>query len=107
LYKARITKEYAKEILNAINNDKFLIKVKFIWKDKDNFKIVDKYKLIYELKKANKKFVLKGLNIILIKKMKPDFWIGNNKKFLVKVALIQSDIEFFTVNIVVYELYRI
>jgi hypothetical protein len=73
MYKARIIKECSKEILNAIDDDKFLIKVKFIREDKGNFKIVDKYEPIYELKKAGKKFVLEGPNIVLTKKTKPGF----------------------------------
>ncbi len=50
LYEARMTKERAKEILNAIDNDRFLIRVKFVrensFYDKRHnyaFKIIDKY----------------------------------------------------------------
>ena len=50
MYKAGMTKECAKEILNAIDDDRFLIRVKFIRDDSSYdgrynyaFKIVDKY----------------------------------------------------------------
>src|SRR6266480_1840193 len=56
-YDADMTAERAKRILYAIDNDMFLISVKFIWEDKDDFKIVDKYEPIRESKKAGKKFV--------------------------------------------------
>ena len=107
MYEAGMTKERAKEILNAIDDDKFLIKVKFIREDKGNFKIVDKYEPIYELKKAGKKFVLEGPNIVLTKKTKPGFWIGIDEKFLVREVSIESDIDDLTVNAVIYGLYKI
>jgi hypothetical protein len=59
-----------KEILNAIDNDKFLIRVKFTRKDKDNFKITDKYDLIRESKNLIKRIFFRGPNIILTKKTK-------------------------------------
>jgi len=53
MYKARMIKKYAKEILNAIDNDKFFIKVKFIrnifYSNKRYnyaFKIINKYQPI-------------------------------------------------------------
>ena len=102
-----MTKERGKEILNAIDDDKFLIRVKFIREDKGNFKIVDKYKPIRESKKAGKKFVSGGSNIVLIKKTKPGFWVGIDEKFLVREVLIESDIDDLTANAVVYGLYKI
>ncbi|CAI2192222.1 9582_t:CDS:1 [Funneliformis geosporum] len=111
-----MTKERAKKILNAIDNGKFLIRVKFV---RDNFfydrrynyafKIIDKYQSIQELKRANKKFVLEGSNVILTKKIKSDFWIGINKKFLVRIIQDEklSDYIELDANAVIYELYRI
>ena len=48
-----MTEAQAKEILNKIDNNRFLIRVKFIWEEKGNFKIVDNYKPIHESKKAS------------------------------------------------------
>src|SRR6266542_1978114 len=67
LYEAEMTKEHAKEILNVIDNDRFLIRVKFV-RDKSfydgrynyAFKIIDKYQPIRESKRAGKKFVSGG-----------------------------------------------
>ena len=73
LYNADMTAERVKGILDAIDNDRFLIRVKFIWEDKDGFKIVDKYEPIRESKKAGKKFVPGGRNVILTKKTNPGF----------------------------------
>ncbi|CAG8784989.1 6688_t:CDS:2, partial [Racocetra persica] len=39
IYEAEMTEECAKKILNTIDNDKFLIRIKFIRPDYDNFKI--------------------------------------------------------------------
>ena len=48
-----MTKEYAKEILNAIDNDRLLIRIKFVRDDSSynrrhnyTFKIIDKYQSI-------------------------------------------------------------
>jgi hypothetical protein len=106
-FEAKMTAERAKGILNAIDDDKFLIRVKFIREDKGNFKIVDKYEPIRESKKAGKKFVPGGPNVVLTKKTKPGFWVGIDKKFLVRVAAGQSEDVELTDNAVVYGLYRI
>ncbi|CAG8795186.1 11424_t:CDS:2, partial [Racocetra persica] len=98
---AGITKERAQRILNTIDNYEYLIKVKFIRDDtvisvektKKGFKIIDKYEPIRELKKAGGKYVRGGPNVILTKKMKPGFWLGIDKKFLVREVSIQSDVE--------------
>ncbi|CAG8780574.1 10813_t:CDS:2, partial [Racocetra persica] len=73
MYEAGMTEEHAKKILNAIDDDRFLIRVKFIWPNNDNFKIVDKYEPIRESKKASKKFVTGGPNVILTKKTNQAF----------------------------------
>ena len=108
-YNADMTAERAKEILDAIDNDRFLIRVKFIWEDKDDFKIVDKYEPIRESKKAGKKFVPGGCNVILTKKTNPGFWVGIDQKFLVRTIEGEktSDYENLDANAVVYELYQI
>ena len=108
-YEARMTKECAKKILNAIYDDRFLIRVKFVWKDKDYFKIIDKYEPIRESKKASKKFVPGGPNVILTKKTKPDFWVEIDKKFLIReiYKTLESDIDELKANAVIYGLYRI
>ena len=104
-----MTAERAKGILDAIDNDRFLIRVKFIREDKDGFKIVDKYEPIRESKKAGKKFVPGGRNVILTKKTNPGFWVGIDKKFLVRTIAGHktSDYENLNANAVVYGLYRI
>ncbi|CAI2200245.1 2283_t:CDS:2, partial [Funneliformis geosporum] len=92
MYEAGMTEERAKKILNAMNNDRFLIRVKFVRDDSSYgerhnyaFKIIDKYQPIRESKRAGKKFVLGGPNVILTKKTKPGFWVGIDEKFLVKI----------------------
>src|SRR5204863_10014776 len=65
MYEVGMNKERAKKILDAIDDNRFLIRVKFIREDKGNFKIVDKYEPIRESKKAGKKFVPGGPNIVL------------------------------------------
>ena len=107
MYEAEMTKERAKKILDAIDDNRFLIRVKFIREDKGNFKIVDKYEPIRESKKAGKKFVPGGPNIVLTKKTKPGFWVGIDEKFLVREVSIESDINDLTANAVVYGLYKI
>ncbi|RIA99259.1 hypothetical protein C1645_811742 [Glomus cerebriforme] len=64
LYKAGMTKELVKKILNAINNNRFLIRVKFVrdksfYDGKHNyaFKIIDKYQPIQESKRAGEKIL--------------------------------------------------
>ena len=108
-YDADMTAERAKGILDAIDNDRFLIRVKFIQKDKDDFKIVDKYEPIRESKKAGKKFVPGGRNVILTKKTNPGFWVGIDNKFLVRTIAGHkiSDYENLNANAVVYGLYQI
>ena len=107
MYEAGMTKERAKKILDAIDDNRFLIRVKFIREDKGNFKIVDKYEPIRESKKAGKKFVPGGPNIVLTKKTKPGFWVGIDEKFLVREVSKESDIDDLTANAVVYGLYKI
>ena len=107
MYEAGMTKERAKKILDAIDDNRFLIRVKFIREDKGNFKIVDKYEPIRESKKAGKKFVPGGPNIVLTKKTKPGFWVGIDEKFLVRKVLIESDIDDLMANAVIYGLYKI
>jgi len=53
MYEAEMTKEYVKEILNIIDDNKFFIKVKFVrdnsfYNRRDNyaFKIINKYQSI-------------------------------------------------------------
>ncbi|CAG8603906.1 28182_t:CDS:2, partial [Racocetra persica] len=115
-YKARMTEERAQEILNVIENSEFLIRVKFIQNDsiygdesqtKITFKIIDKYKSIHESKKASKKYVRDGPNVILTKKTKPEFWVEIDEKFLVREVSKQSEVERLDSNTVVYRLYRI
>ena len=108
-YNADMTAERAKGILDAIDNDRFLIRVKFIQEDKNGFKIVDKYEPIRESKKAGKKFVPEGRNVILTKKTNPGFWVGIDQKFLVRTIKGEktSNYENLNVNAVVYELYQI
>ena len=82
LYEAGMTKERAKKILDAIDDDRFLIRVKFVrdhssYGKRHNyaFKIIDKYQPIRGSKRASKKFVPGGPNVILTKKTKPGFWV--------------------------------
>jgi hypothetical protein len=92
LYEAGMTKEHAKKILDAIDDDRFLIRVKFV-RDESSydgrhnyaFKIIDKYQPIRELKRTGKKFVPRGPNVILTKKTKSGFWVGIDEKFLVRI----------------------
>ena len=109
LYDADMTAERAKGILDAIDNDRFLIRVKFIREYKDGFKIVDKYEPIRESKKAGKKFVPGDPNVILTKKTNPGFWVGIDNKFLVRTIAGHkiSDYENLNANAVVYGLYQI
>src|SRR5437016_2750894 len=100
MYEAEMIKERAKEILNAIDDDRFLIRVKFVRDDSSYdgrhnyvFKIIDKYQPIQESKRAGKKFVPGGSNVVFTKKIKPGFWVGIDEKFLVREALIESDIK--------------
>src|SRR6266498_483437 len=116
MYKAGMTKEHAKKILDAIDDNRFLIRVKFV-RDKSSyngrhnyaFKIIDKYQPIRESKRAGKKFISEGSNIILTKKIKPDFWVGIDKKFLVRIIQGEKISEYkeLDANAVVYGLYRI
>ncbi|CAG8839035.1 39638_t:CDS:2, partial [Gigaspora margarita] len=48
---------------------------------------------IHKSKKAGRKYVKGGPNIILTKKMKPRFWIGKDEKFLVREVSGQSEVE--------------
>jgi hypothetical protein len=116
LYEAGMTKERAKEILNVIDDDKFLIRVKFVrdnssYGERHNyaFKIIDKYQPIRESKRAGKKFVPGGPNVILTKKTKPGFWVGIDEKFLVRIIQGEKISEYreLDANAVVYGLYRI
>src|SRR4051812_13300288 len=102
-----LTAEQARGILDAIDNDRFLIRVKFIQKDKCDFKIINKYEPIRESKKTGKKFVPGGPNIILTKKTNPGFWEGIDEKFLVReiFKVLESDIDKLEANAVVYGLY--
>ncbi|CAG8841607.1 3622_t:CDS:2, partial [Gigaspora margarita] len=96
---AEMTKERAREILNTIDNSKYLIRVKFIRADivisdkktKRGFKIIDKYEPFRKSKKAGGKYVRGGPNVILTKKTKPGFWVGIDKKFLVREVRAQSE----------------
>ncbi|CAG8633603.1 8049_t:CDS:1, partial [Paraglomus brasilianum] len=88
---AGMTERRAREILNAIDNGEFLIRVKFIRDDsiydgewKYSFRVIDKYEPIRESKKAGGKYVGGGPNVILTKKTKPGFWVGIDEKFLVR-----------------------
>ena len=108
IYEAGMTEERAKKILNTIDNDKFLIKIKFIWPDYNNFKIVEKYEPIRKSKKIGNKFVPGGQNVVLTKKTKPGFWVEIDNKFLVRAIQIKtSDFVILKNNAVVYGLYRI
>src|SRR5271170_1682812 len=111
-YKAGMTEERAQEILNTIDNGEFLIRIKFIQADiviypdgkkEMGFKIEDKYEPIRESKKTDGKYIQGGQNVILIKKTKPGFWIGIDKKFLVRMVY-EGEIDS---NAIVYGLYRI
>ena len=113
---AGMTKERAKEILNVIDDDRFLIRVKFVRNDSTYggrhnyaFKIIDKYQPIRESKRAGKKFVSGGPNVILTKKTKPGFWVGIDEKFLVRIIQGEKISEYkeLNANAVVYGLYRI
>src|SRR5919205_2941769 len=71
MYEAGMTKERAKKILDAIDDDRFLIRVKFVrdessYSERYNyaFKIIDKYQPIRESKRTGKKFVPEGPNVI-------------------------------------------
>ncbi|CAG8811333.1 2064_t:CDS:2, partial [Cetraspora pellucida] len=44
-------------------------------------------------KEANSKYIKDGPNVILTKKTKPDFWIGIDKKFLIREVSRQSEVE--------------
>jgi hypothetical protein len=114
LYEAGMTKERAKEILNVIDDDRFLIRVKFVrdnssYGERHNyaFKIIDKYQPIRESKRAGKKFVPGGPNVILTKKTKPGFWVGIDEKFLVRIIQGEKISEYreLDANAVVYGLY--
>ncbi|CAG8817657.1 16132_t:CDS:2, partial [Cetraspora pellucida] len=115
-YEAVIIEEQAQEILNAIDNSEFLIKIKFIrndsvYKDESQtmitFKIINKYEPIHESKKADRKYIRGGPNVILTKKTKPGFWVGIDKKFLVREVNKQSEVKRLDSNAVVYRLYQI
>ncbi|PKK56043.1 hypothetical protein RhiirC2_800878 [Rhizophagus irregularis] len=105
MYEAGMTKKCAKKILDAIDDNRFLIRVKFI---RDNssydgrynyaFKIVDEYQPIRESKRAGKKFVPEGLNVIFTKKTKPGFWVGIDEKFLVKIIQGEKQSEYIELN---------
>ncbi len=116
MYEAGMTKEYAKKILDAIDDNRFLIRVKFVRNDsffdgRHNyaFKIIDKYQPIRESKRAGKKFITGGSNVILIKKTKLSFWIGIDEKFLVRIIQGEkiSKYKELDANAVVYGLYQI
>ncbi|CAG8739515.1 23198_t:CDS:2, partial [Racocetra persica] len=85
IYEAKMTKEHGKKILNTIDNDKFLIRIKFIRPDYDNFKIVNKYEPIRESKKIE----------------------IDNKFFVRAIQIKTSDFEILKNNAVIYGLYRI
>ncbi|RHZ44472.1 hypothetical protein Glove_724g34 [Diversispora epigaea] len=101
-FEAGMTEKRAQEILNAIDNGEFLIRVKFIRADveispegeyiKRSFKIKDKYEPIRESKRASGKYVRGGPNVILTKKTKPGFWVGIDEKFLVREVSGQSEV---------------
>ncbi|CAG8706097.1 17408_t:CDS:2, partial [Racocetra persica] len=106
-YEAGMTEERAQEILNAIDNGEFLIRVKFIRNDsvyrdesqtKITFKIIDKYEPIRESKKAGGKYIRGGPNVILTKKKKPGSWVGIDEKFLVREVSEQSEVERLDTN---------
>ncbi|RHZ71198.1 hypothetical protein Glove_261g45 [Diversispora epigaea] len=114
-FEVGMTEKRAQEILNAIDNGEFLIRVKFIQDDtvisveetKRGFKIIDKYEPICESKKAGGKYVRGGPNVILTKKTKPGFWVGIDEKFLIREVSGQSEVRRLDSNAVVYGLYRI
>ncbi|CAI2170168.1 18790_t:CDS:10 [Funneliformis geosporum] len=115
IYEAGMTKERIKKILNAIDDDRFLIRVKFVRDNSSNdgrynyaFKIIDKYQPIQESKRAGKKLVPGGLNVILTKKTKPSFWVGIDGKFLVRIIQGEKLSEYIELNAnaVVYEFKR-
>ncbi|RGB22148.1 hypothetical protein C1646_776557, partial [Rhizophagus diaphanus] len=80
MYEAGMTKECAKKILDAIDDNR-----------------------------AGKKFIPGGPNVILTKKTKPGFWVGIDEKFLVKIIQGEKQSEYIELdaNAVVYGLYRI
>ncbi|CAG8484282.1 24704_t:CDS:2 [Cetraspora pellucida] len=88
-YEAGMTEERAQEILNAIDNGEFLIRP------------------ICESKKAGRKYIRGGPNVILTKKTKPGFWVKIDEKFLVREVSEQSEVERLDTNAVVYGLYQI
>lgn len=69
-----MTEECTKKILNVIDDDRVLIRVKFIWLNNDDFKIINKYEPIHRSKRASKKFIPGGSNFILTKKTKSGFF---------------------------------
>jgi len=116
MYEAGMTKEHTKKILDAIDDNRFFIRVKFVRDDSSYdrrynyaFKIIDKYQPIRESKRASKKFVSGGLNVILTKKTKPGFWVGIDEKFLVRIIQGEKISEYkeLDANAVVYGLYQI
>ncbi|CAG8645008.1 8679_t:CDS:10, partial [Cetraspora pellucida] len=72
-YEAGMTEKRAQEILNAIDNGEFLIRIKFIRNDS-----------------ASRKYIRGSPNVILTKKTKQEFWVGIDKKFLVREVSEQS-----------------
>ncbi|CAG8464751.1 13328_t:CDS:10, partial [Cetraspora pellucida] len=98
LYQNYSEKEEINEIIKlAIDAYRALDKENdFVYGDKSQtkiaFKIIDKYEPIYESKKADKKYVREGPNVILTKKMKPGFWVGIDEKFLVRKVSKQSEV---------------
>ncbi|CAG8841798.1 3088_t:CDS:2, partial [Racocetra persica] len=58
-------------------------------------------------KRANGKYIKGGPNVILTKKTKPGFWVGIDKKFLVREVSEQSEVGKLDSNTVVYGLYQI
>src|SRR5437764_21893 len=102
-----MTKERAKGTLNATDNEGSY-KSKFIRPEIDSFKIVNKYEPIRESKRAGKKFVSGGPNVILTKKTKPGLWVGIDEKFLIRAVRTElSEGEILNENAVVYRIYRI
>ncbi|PKK67855.1 hypothetical protein RhiirC2_782991 [Rhizophagus irregularis] len=80
MYEAGMTKERAKKILDAIDDNR-----------------------------AGKKFIPGGPNVILTKKTKPSFWVEIDEKFLVKIIQGEKQSEYIELdaNAVVYGLYQI
>ena len=116
MYEAGMTKERAKKILDTIDDNRFLIRVKFVRDDSSfngrhnyAFKIIDKYQPIQESKKAGRKFIPEGPNVVLTKKIKPGFCVEIDEKFLIRevCSVLESDIKELIANAVVYGLYRI